>query len=266
MKTDRRAASRSIEAIFDRTVCGVDASEAGTDAAQYAARITVPNGSLTLVTVSDTSIAVHAGFRMSSVLEKLAEEARLASGRGREVAEAIGSVETRSVKGDPRQCLLAEIARQDATLVVVGSHGQSRAEGIALGSVATHLLHEAPCSVLIARPTEERERWPRSIVVGTDGSPAATAATAVAYALAQRFGAHVRTLVATGGKPLDHEKLRSVENLEHDERKPADYLVAASKDADLLVLGSRGLHGFSALGSVSERVAHKASCPVLVVR
>ena len=42
---------------------------------------------------------------------------------------------------------------------VVGSHGQSRAEGIALGSVATHLLHEAPCSVLIARPTEERQRW-----------------------------------------------------------------------------------------------------------
>ena len=176
------------------------------------------------------------------------------------------SIETRSVKGDPRQCLLAEIARQDATLVVVGSHGQSRAEGIALGSVATHLLHEAPCSVLIARPTEEQEHWPRSIVVGTDGSPAAMAATAVADALAKRFGAHVRTLVATGGKPLDHEELRSIENLEYDERKPAAYLVAASKDADLLVLGSRGLHGLRALGSVSECVAHKASCPVLVVR
>jgi nucleotide-binding universal stress UspA family protein len=61
-------------------------------------------------------------------------------------------------------------------------------------------------------------------------------------------------------------ELRSVENLEFDERKPADYLVAASEDADLLVLGSRGLHSFAALGSVSERVAHKASCPVLVVR
>lgn len=266
MESNQRAAGRSIETIFDRTVCGVDPGEAGTEAAQYAARITAPDGSLTLVTVSDTSIAVHAGFRMSAVLATLAEEARLASGRGREVAEAIRSVETRSVKGDPRQCLLAEIARQDATLVVVGSHGRSRAAGIALGSVATHLLHEAPCSVLIARPTEERERWPRSIVVGTDGSPAATAATAVAHALAQRFGAHVRMLVATGGKALNHEKLRSVEHLEFDERKPADYLVAASKDADLLVLGSRGLHGFAALGSVSERVAHKASCPVLVVR
>ena len=56
MKTDTHAASRSIESIFDRTVCGVDASEAGTEAAQYAARIAAPDGSLTLVTVSDTSI------------------------------------------------------------------------------------------------------------------------------------------------------------------------------------------------------------------
>ena len=126
--------------------------------------------------------------------------------------------------------------------------------------------HEAPCSVMIVRPTEERERWPRSIVVGTDGSPAATAATAVADALAKRFGAQVRTLVATGGKPLDHDKLSSVKNVERDERKPADCLVAASNEADLLILGSRGLHGFAALGSVSERVAHDASCSVLVVR
>ena len=266
MKTDTHAASRSVEAIFDRIVCGVDASEAGAEAAQYAARIAASDGTLTLLTVSDTSIAVHAGFRMSYVLDKLAEESRLASGRGREVAEAIRSAETRSVRGDPRQCLLAEIAREDATLVVVGSHGQSRAEGIALGSVATHMLHEAPCSVLIARPTKERERWPSSIVVGTDGSPAATGAMAVANALAERFGAHVRVLVATGGKPLDLEELHSAENLEFEERKPADCLVAASKDADLIVLGSRGLHGFAALGSVSERVAHKASCPVLVVR
>jgi nucleotide-binding universal stress UspA family protein len=39
-----------------------------------------------------------------------------------------------------------------------------------------------------------------------------------------------------------------------------------SADADLLVVGSRGLDGFRALGSVSERVAHEASCSVLVVR
>ena len=34
----------------------------------------------------------------------------------------------------------------------------------------------------------------------------------------------------------------------------------------LVVVGSRGLHGLAALGSVSERVAHSAACSTLVVR
>jgi nucleotide-binding universal stress UspA family protein len=48
--------------------------------------------------------------------------------------------------------------------------------------------------------------------------------------------------------------------------KPVGALLEASEQADLVVLGSRGLHGLRALGSVSERVAHEASCSVLVVR
>ena len=47
---------------------------------------------------------------------------------------------------------------------------------------------------------------------------------------------------------------------------PVEALVDASRDAGLLVVGSRGLHGLRALGSVSERVAHSAACSVLVVR
>ena len=43
-------------------------------------------------------------------------------------------------------------------------------------------------------------------------------------------------------------------------------LVAASDSADLVVVGSRGLHGLKALGSVSERVANQARSSVLVVR
>jgi nucleotide-binding universal stress UspA family protein len=36
--------------------------------------------------------------------------------------------------------------------------------------------------------------------------------------------------------------------------------------AALIVTGSRGLTGFPALRSVSERIAHAADCSVLVVR
>ncbi len=48
---------------------------------------------------------------------------------------------------------------------------------------------------------------------------------------------------------------------------PVDALIAASKDADMLVVGSRGVGGFTRLlmGSVASQVAQHAYCPVLIV-
>jgi nucleotide-binding universal stress UspA family protein len=52
------------------------------------------------------------------------------------------------------------------------------------------------------------------------------------------------------------------------EGPPARVLVDMSEDADLLVVGTRGMGGFRGLllGSVSIQCVHHAHCPVTVVR
>jgi len=52
------------------------------------------------------------------------------------------------------------------------------------------------------------------------------------------------------------------------EGAPATVLVDESRNADLLVVGSRGHGGFTGLllGSVSQQCAQHAACPVVIVR
>lgn len=53
-----------------------------------------------------------------------------------------------------------------------------------------------------------------------------------------------------------------------EEGSPAKVLIERSKEADLLVVGSRGLDGFAGmlLGSVSQHLVAHAECPVVVIR
>jgi len=52
------------------------------------------------------------------------------------------------------------------------------------------------------------------------------------------------------------------------EGDPAEALLIASQDADLLVLGTRGRSTFAGmvLGAVSQRCAAAARCPVVLVK
>jgi nucleotide-binding universal stress UspA family protein len=82
----------------------------------------------------------------------------------------------------------------------------------------------------------------------------------------------VRSAAAAAVEATLQEVVPDAGDVEIDRRviggPPAAVLVDESRDAELLVVGSRGLGGFSGLllGSVSQQCAHHADCPVVIVR
>ena len=249
--------------VFDRILVGFDGSPASERALAVAIALRADHGSILALTVAETYFAMHAGMdapAWDAKLREQAEEARAAAERQlADVARSRADVR----KGYAAPTLLRCVDTMGADLLAVGSHGHSRVAGILLGSVATRIVHDARCSVLVARGSRPLSYFPRSIVVGVDTSPTSVEACAIAEALGASSGAHVRHLTATGGKPLPDDAALLAEL---DTRQPVAALVDASKEVDLVVVGSRGVHGVAALGSVAERVAHEAACPVLIVR
>jgi nucleotide-binding universal stress UspA family protein len=57
-------------------------------------------------------------------------------------------------EGDPGEEIVAEARTWGADLIVMGSHGRGALKRLLLGSVATQVLHHAPCSVQIVRAPE----------------------------------------------------------------------------------------------------------------
>jgi nucleotide-binding universal stress UspA family protein len=138
-----------------------------------------------------------------------------------------------------------------------------------------------------------------SIVVGTDGSPTASKAVGHAASLAAATGAHLHIAMVTPSIPVvvapdmlmasaewtDATNQATISALEAAAEigtnlgvevtthqlsgDPADALLALCDDidADLLVIGSRGMQGARRffLGSVSSRCAHHANRTVLIV-
>ena len=249
--------------IFDRIVCGVDGTESSHAAVVQANRLLAARRMLQLVSVVEETCTGRSGLSPPPDVDRQYKEARRALHEGRATCPRARCA---VVFGDPGAKLVSAAREADATLLVIGAPDSGRLGAFVLGLTGTYVLHNAPCSVLIARHPSNEAAFPRSIVVGHDGSAAATEAAVVAKELALRFGAELRIVVATGGDPVRFDSLPPDEELEWFSARPIDALEAASGDADLLVVGSRGVHGPRALASVGERIGHLARCSVLVVR
>jgi nucleotide-binding universal stress UspA family protein len=208
------------------------------------------------------------GARQAAALDAAVEDVRRA--HPGLVVEAV------STHLDPRDALLDEAAAAD--LLVLGSSEPGVAHTLLLGSVARTAARRSPCPVVVVRGRGVREV--RRIVVGIDGSSAAMAALDWACDEANRHGAdlsllhtceHVGGLDAARAVLDDavHECRQRTLNAVHGELlegSPSAALVRASRNADLVAIGSRGRSGFKTalFGSVALSVAEHAECPVAI--
>lgn len=186
-------------------------------------------------------------------------------------------------------------ASGSADLIVIGSRGLGPVGGALLGSVSRGLLHHARCPVVVAKDgVVGNTARDLPVLLGIDGSPSSEAAIGFAFAEASRRGVELVALHAWSdvalfpflgmdwhtfedqGHEILGERLAGWQEQYPDVTvhrrivcdKPARWLIDESRQAQLVVVGSRGRGGISGmlLGSVSTAVAESASAPVAVVR
>ncbi|POM23548.1 Universal stress protein [Actinomadura rubteroloni] len=273
-------------------VVGYDGSAASETALRWAAREARLRG-LPLTVCHAWEIFMAAGPMAFPVADLEAAAREVLSG-GAEHARALHpDVHAELGRGPAAQILLRAAERAD--LLVVGSRGHGGFAGLLLGAVPAQVAGHAPCPVVVVRADGPAGDGPfGTVVVGVDGSASSPEALAAAFAVADARGAPLVALLArpaaeafgTFGPLVDADGIAGLaaEGLarlldpwraeypkvavqsEVVTGAPRDVLLAAAKDAGLIVVGSRGTGGFRGLllGSVSEALLHHAPCPVAV--
>lgn len=286
-----------------RLLVGVDGTEGSVEALRWAAHEAARRSCpLQVMTCAVLPVSVEAGLIGSgsasgSALDSIVHEYEAVNQRGVDLVRSFGlgvEVGGETLLGAPAYALVGAAGPDDTIVIGATSHPGRLTE--VLGSVATVVSHRAHCSVVVVHGTDRKDAKVGRIAVGVDGSECSEAALRWAIEEALRCDAelilvHGWTYPYQGPKTgiteaRDDMKLDAMRTLEASarlvrehapalrchsiisEESPAKAVIDAAKEADLLVVGSRGHGGFAALllGSVSRTVLQHSPVPVAVIR
>lgn len=295
--------------MYDRIVIPVD----GSDEATYAA-----SRGLELARAFDAAVSIlHVVEQRALTLSRGSDERARLREQGEAVVNAIAerateldqSVTTRVTDGKPGVRISEYAAEQDADLIVIGRQGLTGLKRRLVGGVTEEVLHRSDIPVFVVPDGDEEAGGNAGysrVLLPTDGSENAEAATPHGVAIAQQFDStiHVLNVVdlqAAGGvfnagglekEFLERLDLRGQEavdsvtdtiwGIDSDvdvqtavERTTSFQGVAAGvrdyvgkTDIDLLVMGSHGRSNLERqlLGSVASTILRTVDVPVLVVK
>ena len=145
--------ARAGEAVTEeRIVVGVDGSETATRALAWALdEARARNARVRLVSAWLAPIMAYPGaMEGADIFQKAADEILRDAERDADAHGLTHPIEREATAGGAASALID--AARDATLVVVGSRGLSRARELVLGSVSHQVVHHAGCPVVVIPP------------------------------------------------------------------------------------------------------------------
>ena len=262
------------ELVFADVLCAVDGTWRSYAAVEQAAVLAGQGAELTLLAVT---AATGSGPYKSAAIGHA--RTKLILHRAGELARRAGVHSTSVVDpaAPPARVIIERAAAHD--LVALGAPVMSRLGEAIVGGVATEALGPVPTALLFARRPRSDAGFAKRILVASDGMEDSEGLVARAGELARAQHADVQLLHVIDGDARVQtdrvrEQARRIEaasgcacEIRIQEGPTSDVIVQSADESgvSLVVMGTRRLSGIRAIGSVSRRVVHDASCSVLLI-
>jgi len=149
-----------------KIIIGVDDSAYSEAAVHWVKRMSWPRDTkIVVISVARPPVGAYAevyvpqpSFHEQVMEQEVRFHQELSSRIERTLQTAGLTTEARVAEGDPRIALIDAAKSERADMIVVGSHGRSGISKLLIGSVASHIVTHAPCTVVVVKSGDHAAR------------------------------------------------------------------------------------------------------------
>jgi nucleotide-binding universal stress UspA family protein len=285
------------EIIFNRILVATDFSRIAGNALKLATEIAQTCGSKLFVVNAALPIIYGTGGEPTpcEFLDATLESAKIQMQDSIDADPALAALKPQTIVAYAGAVDLIDLVAKEnkVDLIILGSHGATGLERLALGSISDTMLRRASCPVLVVGPRSHVSQRPfNSIVLATDLVTTGLRGAQYATGLGERYHSKLtlmHVLGPTSGRtPAEQDTLEENAVVELTRLLPSDVSqycqpkicvrrgkpaeeilhVLHSEGASLLVIGVKDHSPLAdhAAWSKLSRLVHDAECPILCVR